>query len=195
MIDLPSFMIGYGAIEWYESKFTHTHIVDIYNDLWTFIPKPGQFYRSDLYRTNTSLILSYPHILMLAFSRSSRVRCTWFAKRSKALVVVFWLLASAFPNDIRRWGEEGYPGFETYKSCSGWWYSISPTPLKNISIEMMKFPICGKMTNVPNHQSILKYEALWCSFMRMADVSSHSPTHTVAKSLKYMSIGQTHVQQ
>jgi hypothetical protein len=34
----------------------------------------------------------------------------------------------------------------------GWW--LSPTPLKNMSssVGMMKFPIYGKIKNVPNHQ-------------------------------------------
>ena len=34
---------------------------------------------------------------------------------------------------------------------SGWW--LSPTPLKNMSssVGMMKFPVYGKIKNVPNH--------------------------------------------
>ena len=37
---------------------------------------------------------------------------------------------------------------------SGWW--LSPTPLKNMSLSvgMMKFPIDGKIKNVPNHQPV-----------------------------------------
>ena len=37
-------------------------------------------------------------------------------------------------------------------TVSGWW--LNPTPLKNMSssVGMMKFPVYGKIKNVPNHQ-------------------------------------------
>jgi hypothetical protein len=41
------------------------------------------------------------------------------------------------------------------KIKSGWWLSH---PLKNMnsSVGMMKFPIYGKLRNVPNHQPVLE---------------------------------------
>ena len=49
---------------------------------------------------------------------------------------------------------------------SGWWFQ--PTPLKNMrkSVGMMKFPIYGKIKNVPNHQSDM-YAYIYICIMRL----------------------------
>ena len=102
-----------------------TQIVEIYEP---FIPKSGEFYRCHRltytihYHPLPSISIhyhplpSYTYLLMFTFSlfksplpfqamaamtRSSRVRCTWFANRSRALVVVFWLLASTCRHELK----------------------------------------------------------------------------------------------
>ena len=87
MVDLPSF-VAY----WY--KFTGPAYPSVDN---------SRFDRFDLYFSaylyHLVPPLSFDAHIAPGPSRSSRVRCTWFAKRSRALVVVFWLLASACHNE------------------------------------------------------------------------------------------------
>ena len=46
---------------------------------------------------------------------------------------------------IYPWNKRGY-------SKAGWWFLATPLKNRSSSIGMMKFPRCGKMKNVPNHQ-------------------------------------------
>ena len=57
-----------------------------------------------------------------------------------------------------------------YEIDTGWWFLA--TALKNItsSVGMMKFPIYGKIENVPNHQPV----KMWLEI-----VINHLPNHNV----------------
>ena len=115
----PTGFVGWNLIVWqnpwclsWVMVQPQTQIVEIYEP---FIPKCGEFCRFHrlTYTIHYHPLPFYTYLLMFTFSlfkspfpfqamtRSSRVRCTWFAKRSKALVVVFWLLASTCRHELK----------------------------------------------------------------------------------------------